>query len=152
MRRLAVVGTAVLLAASSLAAPQAEARWRGGGIAAGVIGGIAAASLIGAASGAYAAPAYGYGSGWGYAYDPYVYRPARRYVYGYEPRYTRVRVVPRHRHVYRTPRVVRSYAYDPGYYAPSYAYGPAYGWGAPAVSVAFGFGRPWGYGRPYWGW
>ncbi len=51
---------------------------RGVGVAAGIIGGLAAGALIAGASNAYAAPSYGYG------YAP-VYQPS--YSYGYAPAY-----------------------------------------------------------------
>ncbi len=51
---------------------------RGVGVAAGIIGGLAAGALIAGASNAYAAPAYGYS----YGYAP-VYQPS----YGYAPAY-----------------------------------------------------------------
>jgi hypothetical protein len=77
-RFLTILAAGSALALGSVAAPTtAEARWRGGGVAAGVIGGIAAGAIIaGAASSQY----YGYGYGPGYAYDPgYAYPPAYAY-------------------------------------------------------------------------
>jgi hypothetical protein len=170
MKKLAILSTVVLIGLGSVATTEAEAqnRRRGGAIAAGVIGGLAAGALIGAASNAYAAPAYGYGYGsspYGYGYAPaygYGYAPATRVVqsYGYAPAYQEVyvprrtvrstRVVRRAAPGYRTTRVVQSYAapayrttrvvrsYDP--YASSY-------YGGPGVSVGVGFGSP-GFG--YW--
>jgi hypothetical protein len=166
MKKLAILSTVALIGFGSVAATEAEAqnRRRGGAIAAGVIGGLAAGALIGAASNAYAAPAYSYGySPYGYApaYG-YGYAPATRVVqsYGYAPAYQEVyvprrtvrstRVVRRAAPGYRTTRVVQSYAapayrttrvvrsYDP--YASSY-------YGGPGVSVGVGFGSP-GFG--YW--
>lgn len=49
MRKLAVLSTAALISAGAIASSGAEARDRRGAIAAGVIGGIAAGALIGAA-------------------------------------------------------------------------------------------------------
>jgi hypothetical protein len=72
-------GSAVALA--SVAAPTtADARCVGCGVAAGVIGGIAAGAIIaGAASNAYYGPGYAYG-GPGYAYAPgYAYGPGYAY-------------------------------------------------------------------------
>ena len=142
MKKLAVLSTVALIGIGSVAtAPDAEARpWRGhrgGAVAAGVIGGLAAGALIGAAaSSAYAAPAYGYdygyapAYGYGYGYAPVAYEYAPAPVY-------RTRVVRRsyapvaygydYAPVYRTRRVVRtSYRYAPV----SYSYG--YSWGGPA--------------------
>ncbi len=170
MKKLAILSAVALIGFGSVAATEAEAqnRRRGGAIAAGVIGSLAAGALIGAASNAYAAPAYGYGYGsspYGYGYAPaygYGYAPATRVVqsYGYAPAYQEVyvprrtvrstRVVRRAAPVYRTTRVVQSYAapayrttrvvrsYDP--YASGY-------YGSPGVSVGVGFGSP-GFG--YW--
>jgi hypothetical protein len=75
---LTAVAAAAVLAISAVSLPsQAEARWRGGGVAAGVIGGLAAGALIAGA----ARPAYGYG----YGYGPGYYAPA----YGGPPCYWR---------------------------------------------------------------
>ena len=70
---LTVLAAGSALALVSVAAPTtAEARWRGGGVAAGVIGGIAAGAIIaGAASAPYYGPGYAYGPGYGYG--PYAY-------------------------------------------------------------------------------
>jgi hypothetical protein len=154
MKKLAILSTVALIGFGSVAATEAKAqnRRRGGAIAAGVIGGLAAGALIGAASNAYAAPGYGYGSApYGYGYAPaygYGYAPTTRVVqsYGYAPAYQEVYVPPRTvrstrvvRRVapgYRTTRVVQSYdPYASGYY------------GSPGVSVGVGFGSP-GFG--YW--
>lgn len=72
------------LALATIAAPtNADARWRGGGIAAGVIGGIAAGAIIAGAA-ANSGPYY-YG---GYDYAPgYAYGPSYGYVPGYAPGY-----------------------------------------------------------------
>jgi hypothetical protein len=74
MTRIALLSTAVLVGTATLVSTQAEARG-GGAIAAGIIGGLAAGALIGAATQAHAAPGYGYGYG-GYAPAPVVVRPA----------------------------------------------------------------------------
>jgi hypothetical protein len=82
---LTVLATTSAVALVSVAAPTAaDARWRGGGIAAGVIGGLAVgAAIAGATSGPYYGGPYAYGPGYGYApgyaygyaYDtPYAYR------------------------------------------------------------------------------
>lgn len=115
MRRIATVAVAALVAVGALGTPNAEARGGGGVVVAGIIGGLAAGALLGAAvTEARAAPAYGYG------YDGPVYeddvpppvrsRPVRTYEYGYED-------VP----VYRAPRVVRTYDGGPE----GYGYRPA---------------------------
>lgn len=174
MKKLAVLSTTALIGFGSIAASttDAEARWRGhrggGAVAAGVIGGLAAGALIGAAaSNAYAYPSYGYGyeqvPAYGYGYAPVGYRGAVR-AYSYEPAYGydyapayRTRVVrARYAPVYRE-RVVRSYGYAPRQrlarsygpehhgYAPAY-YGGGYGggyYGGPRVSVGFGSGGYW---------
>lgn len=91
MKKIAALTAAALIAAGALGTTNAEARG-GGAIAAGLIGGLAAGALLGAAvSEAHQAPAYGYG----YA------RPAPVYGYGYDP-------AP----AYRPARVVRSYEYE----------------------------------------
>ena len=101
-RLLTVLAAGSAVAIASVAAPTtADARCRGCGVAAGVIGGIAAGAIIaGAASNSYYGPGYAYGPGYGYGYAPgYAYGPG--------------------------------YAYDaaPGYaYGPGYGYdGPYYG-------------------------
>lgn len=117
MKTIATLAAATLVMAGSLGAPQAQARG-GGAVAAGVIGGLAAGALLGAAiSEAHSEPVYGYG--YGYA------RPAPAYGYGYAPA-PRVRAYevddgP----VYRTERVVRRYdvGSDEGYRGASYGYG-----------------------------
>ena len=72
MRKLAVCSAAALIGVGALVSTPAEARDRGGAIAAGVIGGLAAGALIGAASNAHAAPAYDHS----YPAHGYEYRPA----------------------------------------------------------------------------
>lgn len=81
MKRFALLSAAALIGAGTLASSAAEARG-GGAIAAGIIGGLAAGALIGAATQAHAAPAYGYDygyGGYGYAPAPVVVRPAPPY-------------------------------------------------------------------------
>lgn len=83
MTRFALLSAAALIGAGTLASTQAEARG-GGAIAAGIIGGLAAGALIGAATQAHAAPGYGYGYagygyGYGYAPAPVVVRRAPAY-------------------------------------------------------------------------
>src|SRR5580658_2726306 len=72
------------LALASVAAPtNAEARCRGCGIAAGVIGGIAAGAIIGGVvNGPYYNGAYAYRPGYGYA-PGYAYEAPYGYGYGY---------------------------------------------------------------------
>lgn len=145
MKKAAALAAAAMIAATSLPANQAHAWDRGGAIAAGVIGGVAAGALIGAA----ASNSYGYYGG-PYAYGPaYAYAPAYAYepaYYGYAPRYAyapvkRTRVVRRAAYAYppayTTRRVVRTYVRPSAYYG-----GPYYGyrWGGPAVSVSYGYG------------
>jgi hypothetical protein len=77
MTRFALLSAAALIGAGTLASTQAEARG-GGAIAAGIIGGLAAGALIGAATQAHAAPGYGY-AGYGYAPAPVVVRRAPAY-------------------------------------------------------------------------
>lgn len=116
MKTIATLAATALVMVGTLGAPQAQARG-GGAIAAGVIGGLAAGALLGAAiSDAHAEPAYGYGYGYG--------RPAPVYGYGYAPA-PRVRAyddvaVP----VYRTERVTRTYEAEPDY---GYRHA-SYGW------------------------
>jgi hypothetical protein len=110
MKTLAALTAAALVAFGTIGTPEAQARGNGGAIAAGVIGGLAAGALLGAAvSEAHAAPAYGYGYG----------RPVPVYDYEDEAPVVRYRPAPVvHRYeedipVYRRPRAVR--AYDDGY-------------------------------------
>ena len=85
MRKLlTVVATTSALALVTVAAPtSADARCRGCGVAAGVIGGIAVgAAIAGATSGPYYDGPYAYGPG--YAYEPgYAYGPVYAAPYGY---------------------------------------------------------------------
>ena len=83
MRKIltAVVAAATIAGAAVSASTPAEARWRGGAVAAGVIGGIAAGALIAGAG----RPAYGYGYApgyYGYAPAPVYYGPP---AYAYSP-------------------------------------------------------------------
>ena len=84
-KSLTAIAAAALIAGATLAAPQ-PAEARGGRIAAGIIGGIAAGALIAGAAGAFAPYGpYGYGYGYapGYAYGPYpAYGPAPYYAPG----------------------------------------------------------------------
>lgn len=109
MKTIATLAATALVMVGTLGAPQAQARG-GGALAAGVIGGLAAGALLGAAiSDAHAAPAYGYGPAYGYEYPP----PRRVRAYEYD-------AVP----VYRRERFVRS-----DELAPDYGYRPAgYDW------------------------
>lgn len=97
-KALVALSAAAVIAVAAIAAPTgAEARPRGGAVAAGIIGGIAAGAIIG---GALAGPpAYGYGPG------PVYVAP------GYEPEpncyYTRQRVWDEYYGVWRRgPRVL----------------------------------------------
>jgi hypothetical protein len=91
----ALVAAATMAVAAVSIPSKAEARWRGGGgVAAGVIGGIAAGALIaGAANGGYGyGPGYGYYGGPAYAYGPPCYWQRQRFWDGYGWRIRRVRV------------------------------------------------------------
>jgi hypothetical protein len=95
---LTVLAATAAVAIAAVSAPtQAEARWRGGGgVAAGVIGGIAAGAIIaGAGRGYYGGgygPGYGYYGGPSYAYGPPCYWQRQRIWDGYGWRIRRVRV------------------------------------------------------------
>lgn len=104
MKKLAVLSAAALIGAGALTSTPSEARPRGGAIAAGVIGGLAAGALIGAAASSHAAPDYGYGYGYQpvHSYGYAGYRPVPAYGYrrayydeGYFPRHRYRRVVER---------------------------------------------------------
>jgi len=91
---LIAVGAAVAtLTVASVAAPQ-QVEARGGHIATGVIGGLAAGALIGAAANGYYGPGpYYYGPGPAYAYyDPGCYWSHQRVWTGYGWRWRRVQV------------------------------------------------------------
>jgi len=94
MKVLTILATSGALALTAVAAPTtADARCRGCGVAAGVIGGIAAGAAIAAAtSPRYYGPAYDYAPGYayeqpGYAYESYPayggYYGGYRYGYRY---------------------------------------------------------------------
>ena len=94
MRTVAVL-TAFTLGVSALAVSStAEARWRGGGVAAGVIGGVAAGALIAGASRGYSSDYYApsYYGGPAYAYGPSCHMERERVWDGYGYRIRRVRV------------------------------------------------------------
>ena len=69
-RTLTALAAAATLGLAAIAAPQpAEAHWRGGGVAAGIIGGLAAGAIIGSAvRGPYYAYDYGPGPYYGGCY------------------------------------------------------------------------------------
>ena len=125
MTRIALLSAAALIGAGTLASTQAEARG-GGALAAGIIGGLAAGALIGAATQAHAAPAYGYGA-YGYAPAPVAVRPAPAY-----------RVYEEDAPVYATRRVVT-------YERVPVGYGPARHWHN-------GWDGGWNGGYGYRGW
>ncbi len=150
MKKLIALSAAALIGVGAFTADDAEARHRrghGAAVAAGVIGGLAAGALIGAAaSNAYAAPAYGYGpvvaDDYDYAPAP-VYRTTRvvrrtyapvAYEYEYAPSYRATRVVRSYEYVpaptYRTVRTVRTYdaGYRPASYGSSWGGPSYYGW------------------------
>lgn len=125
MKTFAAMSAAALLGLGVLTSSAAEARGGGGALAAGIIGGLAAGALLGAAvSDAHAAPAYGYAR----PYDdgPVVYH--RPYA---EP-------------VYETRRVVRYEAVPEGY---DEAPRPRR-WHRDCDRPG-GYGRPVAYDRPY---
>ena len=123
MKRFAVLSAAAVIGAGTLASPTAEARG-GGALAAGIIGGLAAGALIGAATQAHAAPSYGYGyADYDYAPAPVVVRRAPAY-----------RVYEADAPVYATRRTVT-------YERVPVGYGPVRHWH-----------REWGGGYGYPGW
>jgi hypothetical protein len=97
--RSALVAVAMLAAGVTIASTSAQADWRhghryrGGDVAAGLIGGLAIGAIAGGALAAGSRPAYGYG----YAPPPPRYAPAPvyyaqpRYVYDERPTYCEVR-------------------------------------------------------------
>ncbi|MGH1572601.1 hypothetical protein ACRAWG_20395 [Methylobacterium sp. P31] len=110
MTRFALLSAAALIGAGTLASSAAEARG-GGAVAAGIIGGLAAGALIGAATQAHAAPVYGYGySDDAYAPAHVLVRPAPAY-----------RVYEEDGPVYATRRTVT-------YERVPVGYGPAHHW------------------------
>jgi len=93
-RTWTTLAAAATLAVAAVATPTtADARCRGCGIAAGVIGGLAVGAIIGsAAAGAYG-PHYGYyGPGPYYAYGPRCFWTRERVWNGHRWRLARVRV------------------------------------------------------------
>ena len=85
-KTLTALAVAATMIVAAVAVPDtAEARWRGrhgGGVAAGIIGGLAAGAIIGSMA---AQPGYYYGDGYYYApgyYGPDYYGPGP---YAYEP-------------------------------------------------------------------
>lgn len=91
-KTLIAITAAATLALATVAVPQ-RAEARHGAVAAGIIGGLAAGALIGAA----AAPHYYYGPGYYYGPRPYYYGPDcywthTRYWNGYRWHWRRVRV------------------------------------------------------------
>ena len=94
-KTLTAIGAAGVLAVATLAVPQpAQAHYHGGGIAAGVIGGLAAGALIGAAAanGPYYAPGYYYGPAPVYYGGAGCYWTHQRFWDGWGWRVRRVRV------------------------------------------------------------
>ncbi len=93
---LTVLAATAAVAIAAVSVPnQAEARWRGGGgVAAGVIGGLAVGAIIAGSNRGYGyGPGYGYyGGGPAYAYGPLCYWQRQRVWDGYGWRIRRVRV------------------------------------------------------------
>ena len=102
-KTLTALAVAATMIVAAVAVPDtADARWRGrhgGGVAAGIIGGLAAGAIIGSMAnqgyygdGYYYAPGYAYGPGYYgpdyYGPGPYAYEPAPVYVQPM-PRYNR---------------------------------------------------------------
>ena len=73
-RTLAVLATAAVLGATTMAAP-AQAHWRGvgPGLAFGLAAGAITAGALAASSPYYYGPGYYYGGGPAYGYGPYAY-------------------------------------------------------------------------------
>jgi hypothetical protein len=89
-KTLTIIAAAATLAIASVAAPQqAEARCHGCGVAAGVVGGLAAGAIVGGALASQ--PRYYYGPGPVY-YGPHCYWTRERWWNGYRWRHRRVRV------------------------------------------------------------
>jgi hypothetical protein len=94
----ALTAAAALVVAAVATPQQAEARGRGGAVAAGVIGGIALGAIIGGIASQnnyYGRPAYGYGPGYGPGpvyYGGACYWQRERVWDGYGWRLRRVRV------------------------------------------------------------
>jgi hypothetical protein len=94
-RTLGAVSAAAILAVAAVATPQpAQAHYHGGGIAAGIIGGLAAGAILGAAAanGPYYGPGYYYGPGPAYYGGPGCYWTHRRFWDGWGWHVRRVRV------------------------------------------------------------
>ena len=94
-KSLIAIAAAATLVLGSLAAPQpAQARNRGGAVAAGIIGGLAAGALIGsaAARGSYYGPGYYYGPAPVYYYRPHCWWQRERWWNGWRWHWRRVRV------------------------------------------------------------
>jgi hypothetical protein len=90
-KTLTALATAATLAVAAVAAPQ-PAQARGGAIAAGIIGGLAAGVIIGSAvNGPYYAPGYYYGAAPVY-YGPRCYWTRQQFWDGWGWRLRRVRV------------------------------------------------------------
>ena len=89
-KTLTALAVAATMIVAAVAVPDtADARWRGrhgGGVAAGIIGGLAAGAIIGSMAnqgyygGGYYGPGYAYGPGYYYGPGPYAYEPAPVYV------------------------------------------------------------------------
>lgn len=95
-RTLGAVSAAAILAVAAIAAPQpAQAHYHGGGVAAGIIGGLAAGAILGAAAANgpyYHGPGYYYGPGPAYYGGPGCYWTHRRFWDGWGWHVRRVRV------------------------------------------------------------
>ncbi len=91
----AVLATVAVIAAGAAVPSTADARPRGGAVAAGVIGGLAAGAIIGSMANqryygdGYYAPGYAYGPGYTYGPDPYAYEAPPVYVRPVPRRYDR---------------------------------------------------------------
>ena len=92
-RTITAAVAAVTLSAAALVTPTQPAQARGGAVAAGIIGGLAAGAIIGsaAAHGPYYGPGYYYGPGPAY-YGPHCWWHRERFWDGWGWRVRRVRV------------------------------------------------------------
>lgn len=92
-RTLTAVAAAATLSTAALVTPTQPAQARGGAVAAGIIGGLAAGAIIGsaAAHGPYYGPGYYYGPGPVY-YGPHCWWHRERFWDGWGWRVHRVRV------------------------------------------------------------
>ena len=125
-KTLTALAVAATMIVAAVAAPdQADARWRGrhhgGGVAAGIIGGLAAGAILGglaANQGYYYGPGYTYGPDYGPTYygSRYYYGPGP---FAFEPAPVYVRPVPR---AYRSGGcwIVTDSTRGFGYYGPCY--------------------------------